>query len=189
MKAAALRGSKRMDVVELADVEPAAGEVTLRVAYCGICGSDMHEYESENPMRVLGVMQPVMGHEFSGTILAVGDGVTSVRVGQVATGNPGAGCGACAYCDAGRENLCRAGSMGGVGYTRAGAYAEYVVMPERSVVVLPERSDLQSCALTEPFAVARHALIQGRYRPEELLVVVGAGAIGVLSGVGGRERG
>src|SRR2546423_4197594 len=165
MKAAALRGSKRMDVVELADVEPAAGEVTLRVAYCGICGSVMHEYESENPMRVLGVMQPVMGHEFSGTVVAVGEEVMSVHVGQLATGNPGAGCGACAYCDAGRENLCRAGGNGGVGYTRAGAYAQYVTMPERSVVVLPDGANLRACALTEPFAVARHALIQGRYRP------------------------
>src|SRR5437868_15523734 len=123
MKAAALKGSKKMDVLELADAEPAAGEVKLRVAYCGICGSDMHEYESENPMRVLGVMQPVMGHEFSGTVVSVGDGVTSVRVGQRATGNPGAGRGACAYCDAGQENLCRAGGHGGVGYTRAGAAA------------------------------------------------------------------
>src|SRR2546423_2996304 len=165
MDAAALAASKKMEIGELAGGTPAAGEVKVRVAYCGICGSVMHEYESENPMRVLGVMQPVMGHEFSGTVVAVGEGVTSLRVGQLATGNPGAGCGACAYCDAGRENLCRAGGNGGVGYTRAGAYAEYVTMPERSVVVLPDGADLRSCALSEPFAVARHALIQGRYRP------------------------
>src|SRR5205823_9225340 len=189
MKAAALTASKKMEIVELADAEPAAGEVKLRVAYCGICGSDMHEYESDNPMRVLGVMQPVMGHEFSGTVVAVGDGVTSVRVGQLATGNPGAGCGSCAYCDAGRENLCRAGGNGGVGYTRAGAYAEYVTMPERSVVVLPDSADLRSCALTEPFAVARHALIKGRYRPDELLVVVGAGPIGLLTVIAARQVG
>src|SRR5436309_1877670 len=78
MKAAALRASKKIEIVELADAELAAGEVKLRVAYCGICGSDMHEYESENPMRVLGVMQPVMGHEFSGTVVAAGEGVMSV---------------------------------------------------------------------------------------------------------------
>src|SRR5690242_10430511 len=101
MKAAALKASKKMEVVELADAEAAPGEVKLRVAYCGICGSDMHEYESDNPMRVLGVMQPVMGHEFSGTIVSVGDGVAGMRVGQPATGNPGAGCGSCAYCNAG----------------------------------------------------------------------------------------
>lgn len=189
MKAAALKASKKMEVVELADAEAAPGEVKLRVAYCGICGSDMHEYESDNPMRVLGVMQPVMGHEFSGTIVSVGDGVAGMRVGQPATGNPGAGCGSCAYCNAGRENLCRAGGNGGVGYTRAGAYAEYVTMPERSVVVLPDGSDLRACALTEPFAVARHALIQARYRPEELLVVVGAGPIGLLTVVAARQMG
>src|SRR5256714_15465884 len=138
MDAAALAASKKMEIGELAGGTPAAGEVKVRVAYCGICGSDMHEYESENPMRVLGVMQPVMGHEFSGTIVAVGVGVTSVQVGQLATGNPGAGCGSCGYCDAGRENLCRAGGNGGVGYTRAGAGGPYVTMPRRSGVGLPE---------------------------------------------------
>ena len=189
MKAAALKASHAMEIIDLPDAEPAPGEVKLRVAFCGICGSDMHEYESENPMRVLGVMQAVMGHEFSGTIVAVGDGVTQFRAGQLATGNPGAGCGACLYCDAGRENLCRAGATGGVGYTRAGAYAEFVTMPERSVVPLPDGADLRACALTEPFAVARHALIQGRYRPDELLVVVGAGPIGLLTVIAARAMG
>jgi threonine dehydrogenase-like Zn-dependent dehydrogenase len=163
--------------------------VKLRVAFCGICGSDMHEYESENPPRALGLMQPVMGHEFTGTVVAVGEGVTNVRVGQHAAGNPGAGCGACAYCQRGREELCRVGGGGGMGYTLAGAYAEYVTMPERSVVVLPDGANLRACALTEPLSVARHALIQGGYRPEELLVVVGAGPIGLLTVIAARQIG
>ncbi len=189
MKAAALKASKTVDIVDLPDADPPAGEVKLQVAYCGICGSDMHEYESETPFRALGALQPVMGHEFSGKIVAVGEGVTQYRVGQLATGNPGAGCGACKYCDAGRENLCRAGPNGGVGYTRPGAYAEYVTMPERSVVPLPDDSDLRACALTEPFAVARHALIQARYQPDELLVVAGAGPIGLLTVIAARQSG
>lgn len=191
VKAAALKGSRAMTIVELPDDPPGAGEVRLRVAYCGICGSDMHEYESENPPRAMGFMQPVMGHEFSGTVVAVGEGVTSFRVGQTAVGNPGAGCGTCRYCSLGRENLCRSGSGlgGGMGYTRPGAYAEFITMPERSVVVLPDGADLRTAALTEPFAVARHALIQGGYRPDEVLAIAGAGPIGLLTVIAARQMG
>jgi (R,R)-butanediol dehydrogenase/meso-butanediol dehydrogenase/diacetyl reductase len=189
MKAAALKGPRSMQMIDLPDDGPGAGMVKLRVAFCGICGSDMHEYESENPPRALGLMQPVMGHEFAGTLVAVGDGVTGIEVGRHAVGNPGAGCGACRYCSAGRENLCRAGGGGGMGYTLAGAYAEFVTMPARSVVLLPEGADLRACALTEPLAVARHALIQGNYRPDELLVVAGAGPIGLLTVIAARQMG
>jgi 2-desacetyl-2-hydroxyethyl bacteriochlorophyllide A dehydrogenase len=76
-----------------------------------------------------------------------------------------------------------------MGYSRPGAYAEYVTMPVRSVVSLPEDADLQHAALTEPFAVARHALVQGGYRPDELLVVVGAGPIGLLTVIAARAMG
>ncbi|MDP9237906.1 MAG: alcohol dehydrogenase catalytic domain-containing protein [Chloroflexota bacterium] len=190
MQAAALKGPRAMAIVELPDDPPGAGEVKVRVAYCGICGSDMHEFESENPPRALGLMQPVMGHEFSGTIVAVGDGV-SYRVGQAVVGNPGAGCGTCRYCSIGRENLCRTGSAigGGMGYTRPGAYAEFITIPERTVVALPDGADLRLAALTEPFAVARHALIQGGYRTGEVLVIAGAGPIGLLTVIAARQMG
>lgn len=189
MKAAALKGSRSMAIVDLPDDDPPPGEVKVRVAYCGICGSDMHEYEAENPPRALGFMQPVMGHEFSGRIVGVGEGVSEFHAGQVVCGNPGAGCGACRYCKAGRENLCRVGGGGGMGYTRPGAYAEFVTMPARSVVVLPDGADLRVAALTEPFAVARHALAQGHYRPDELLVIAGAGPIGLLTAIAARAMG
>lgn len=191
MKAAALAGSRAMKMIDLADDGPGVGEVTLRVAFCGICGSDLHEYEQENPPRALGFMQPVMGHEFSGTIVRIGEGVSDVSVGQKAVGNPGAGCGACAYCTSGREQLCRSGSAigGGMGYTRPGAYAEFVTVPERSLVVLPDDANMQHAALAEPFAVARHALIKGHYRPDELLVVAGAGPIGLLTVLAARQMG
>jgi (R,R)-butanediol dehydrogenase/meso-butanediol dehydrogenase/diacetyl reductase len=191
VKAAALKGSRAMTIIDLPDDPPGPGDVRLRVAYCGICGSDLHEYESENPPRALGLMQPVMGHEFSGTIVAVGEGVTACRVGQIVVANPGPGCGACDYCARGRENLCRAGGApgGGMGYTRPGAYAEYVTAPERSIVVLPDGADLRHAALAEPFAVARHALIRGGYRPEETLVVAGAGPIGLLTVIAAKQMG
>ncbi len=188
MKAAALTGPRAMSIVELPDDPPPPGHVRLRVAYCGICGSDLHEYESANPPRALGFLQPVMGHEFSGRVAAVGDGVDGVRVGQLATGNPGAGCGTCRYCAAGRENLCR-NTGGGNGYTLPGAYAEYVTLPERSVVPLLDGADLRLAALTEPFAVARHALAEANYRPDELLVIAGAGPIGLLTAIAARTLG
>lgn len=189
MKAAALKGSRSMEIVDLPDADPAPGHVKLRVAYCGICGSDMHEYEADNPPRALGFMNPVMGHEFSGTVVAVGDGVEGIAAGTLAAGNPGAGCGACACCAQGRENLCRMPGGGGMGYTIPGAYAEFVTMPQRSVVPLPAGADLRAAALTEPFAVARHALNAGRYRPDDTLVVVGAGPIGLLTVIAARQMG
>ncbi len=188
MKAAALTGSRAISIIELPDDPPPAGHVKLRVAYCGICGSDLHEYESANPLRALGFMQPVMGHEFSGRVVAVGEGVGGVQAGQLATGNPGAGCGNCRYCAAGRENLCR-NTGGGTGYTLPGAYAEFVTLPERSVVPLPDGADLRLAALTEPFAVARHALAEANYRPDELLVIAGAGPIGLLTEIAARQLG
>ena len=189
MKAAALKGSRSMEMIDVADAPPPPGEVKLRVAYCGICGSDMHEYESAQPFRALGMLQPVMGHEFSGRVIAVGDGVRDLREGQLVVGNPGPGCGACGYCAAGRENLCRAGSLGGTGYTRPGAYAEYVTISERAAVALPDGADARAAALSEPFAVARHGLIQAGYRPEQLLVVAGAGPIGLLTVIAARAMG
>ncbi len=189
MKAAALKGSRSMAMIELPDDDPGPGQVKLRVAYCGICGSDMHEYEADNPPRALGFLNPVMGHEFSGTVVAVGDGVERIATGTLAVGNPGAGCGSCAFCAQGRENLCRVPGGGGMGYAIPGAYAEFVTMPQRCVVPLPAGADLRAAALTEPFAVARHALIAGRYRPGETLAVIGAGPIGLLTVIAARQMG
>lgn len=189
MKAAALKGSRLMSIVDLPDDGPAPGDVKIRVAFCGICGSDMHEYEAENPPRALGLMQGVMGHEFSGTIIGVGEGVEGLRLGDSVVGNPGPGCGDCAYCALGRENLCRNGGNAAMGYFRPGAYAEYVSMPARSAVVLPAGSDMRTAALTEPLAVARHALIQGGYDPAEVLVIAGAGPIGLLTVIAARQIG
>ncbi len=189
MKAAALKGARSMAIIDLPDDDPVPGDVKLRVAFCGICGSDMHEFEAENPPRALGLMQPVMGHEFSGTVVAVGEGVEGIVAGDLVVGNPGPGCGTCSYCGIGRENLCRAGTSAAMGYFRPGAYAEFVSMPARSAVVLPRGSDARTAALTEPLAVARHALIQGGYHPDELLVVAGAGPIGLLTVIAARQMG
>lgn len=192
MKAAALKGSRVMEIIDLPDADPGPGEIKLRVAYCGICGSDLHEYEAEQTPRAFGgVMQPVMGHEFTGRVVAVGEGVTAARVGDAVTANPGAGCGSCTYCVGGRENLCRASFAGGggMGYTRPGAYAEFVTIPERSAVALHAGADLRHASLTEPLAVARHALIRGGYQASETLVVAGGGPIGLLTVIAARQMG
>lgn len=178
-----------MQIVDLPDDGPGPGQVKVRVAFCGICGSDMHEYEAENPPRALGLMQPVMGHEFTGTVVAIGEGVIGVNAGDLVAGNPGGGCGICSYCRRGRENLCRGPGGGAMGYVIPGAYAEYVTMPERCAVVLPPGTDLRATALTEPFAVARHALVQGAYRPDEVLAIAGAGPIGLLTVIAARQMG
>lgn len=189
MQAVALKAPRSLELIELPDAPPPAASVQVEVAYCGICGSDLHEYESAASPRLMGLMQPVMGHEFSGRVVAVGEGVDDVHVGDLVVGNPGAGCGACAYCASGRENICRNPGGGGMGYGVPGAYAERVTMPHRSAVVLPPGADLRLASLTEPFAVARHALAAARYQPRETLVVAGAGPIGMLTVIAARHLG
>ena len=99
MKAVAFAARGKMELREIPDPEPAAGEVLVDVAYCGVCGSDLHEFASHMPsMRAAGVFQPVMGHEFAGTISALGEDVNGLSVGDPVVVHPGGPCDACYFC-------------------------------------------------------------------------------------------
>ncbi len=152
-----------------------AGEVLIRVDAVGICGSDMHAYHGRDPRRVPPL---ILGHELAGEILA-GPGV-----GRRVTVNPLITCGHCEFCAQGRNNLCANRTM--IGMTRAGAFAEYVTTAAASVIDLPQGMSLRAAALTEPAATALHAIsaatrVLARPLPECSLLVIGAGAIGLLA--------
>jgi L-iditol 2-dehydrogenase len=167
----------------LADVEtpsPAAGEVLVRIAACGICGSDVHGYTGGSGRRIPPL---VMGHEAAGTVEAVGEGVPDLAVGTRVALDSTVFCGGCEYCATGRENLCVHRQVLGVSpgtYRRHGCFAEYVCVPRRIVHVIPNTVDFVSAALLEPLTIALHAVNLGAAGPAtRSAVVVGAGTIGL----------
>ena len=188
MKAVAFVGPGRLEVREVPDPDPGPEEVVLAVAYCGICGSDLHEYASQGPsLRAAGLFQPIMGHEFTGRVVSVGARVKGLTEGDPVAVHPGRPCGDCYYCRAGLSNLCPNGS--GTGYQQPGAYAEYVCVRSDQAVPLPDPSWLEPAALSEPLGVALHALNRGQLRADETVFVAGGGPIGLLTLLAARRRG
>jgi alcohol dehydrogenase len=165
----------------------AAGEVVLQVHAVGICGSDLHAYHGHDPRRKPGL---VLGHEFAGTVLESAS--PAWPVGQRVTGNPLITCGHCDYCVQGRDNLCAHRTM--VGMTRPGAFAERMSIPGACLIALPDTLDAVAAALTEPAATALHAVdvaTRAMHRPpaEGRVLVLGGGAIGMLTALLLRQRG
>lgn len=154
-------------------------EVIIQIESVGICGSDMHAFHGHDPRRNPGL---VLGHEFSGVVTETSS--PTIQKGTRVTGNPLITCGVCEYCLQGRNNLCANRKM--VGMTRPGAFAEYMSIPAKSLITLPEGLSMDAAALTEPAATAVHAInlsMKALHRPiqECSVLVIGGGAIGMLS--------
>jgi L-iditol 2-dehydrogenase len=155
-------------------------EVLVRVAACGICGSDVHGYDGSSGRRIPPI---VMGHEAAGTIAALGSGVTNFTQNDRVTFDSTISCGECSFCHRGEVNLCNKRQVLGVScddYRRTGAFAEYVVVPSRIVYRLPPGISFPEAALLEAVAVAVHAISLAESVPKRTALVVGAGTIGLL---------
>lgn len=153
--------------------------VLIRIGAAGICGSDMHAFHGSDPRRQPGL---VLGHELAGEV--VESQSPRFRVGDRVTANPLIVCGQCEFCRQGRDNLCSDRHM--VGMDWAGAFAEFMKIPARSVVKLPDALSVQHAALTEPAATVVHALKltqRALHLPlaETRALVIGGGAIGLLT--------
>ncbi|MEO8608508.1 MAG: alcohol dehydrogenase catalytic domain-containing protein [Chloroflexota bacterium] len=163
--------------VEVPTLKP--NEVLIQIAYSGICGSELSGYEGKNSLRKPPL---IMGHEFSGTIVQVGDQAIQRRpdlmIGLPVTVNPMITCGLCAYCLSGRQSLCVNRKL--LSATLPGSNAQYVAVPAESIYILPEGMSMTVAALTEPVACAVHSAELVRPRPGEIGLVVGAGPIGLL---------
>jgi len=184
MKALVYEGPKTMNMRETDVPQPAEDEVLVRVATAGICGSELSGYLGHNSLRKPPL---VMGHEFAGTIAAVGARVSKFSAGDRVTANPLVSCGSCADCQAGHANLCASRSLIGAG--RPGAFAEYVAVPERNVYALPDHLSFEQGALAEPFACAVRIARLARIKPEDSVLIVGAGPIGLLTLIAARIHG
>jgi 2-desacetyl-2-hydroxyethyl bacteriochlorophyllide A dehydrogenase len=174
MRAAVTRGPGRLEVVDVPVPEIGPGDVLVAVDLCGVCGSDLH-------MVLEGWARPdtIGGHEWVGRVVEVGSDVTRWSVDDLVVGGPPPGCGDCPACQDGRPSLCAGRDAPGV-EDPDGAFAEYRSTPEGELLPLPPGVDLRTAALTEPLAVALHAIAVAAVRPGHRVLVMGAGPIGAL---------
>jgi len=180
MKALLLTKYRQLELTDLAVPKPGPGEVLMRVAACGICGSDVHGYDGSSGRRIPPL---VMGHEAAGTIAAIGEGARGLLQGDRVTVDSTVYCGECASCLRGDINLCDRRQVLGVScgeYSRAGAFAEFVAVPARIVHRLPDNFPFAEAAMLEAVAVALHAISLVPVAPGSTALVVGAGTIGLL---------
>jgi L-iditol 2-dehydrogenase len=180
MKALLLTKYRSLEIADLP--EPTAGpdEVLIRVAACGICGSDVHGYDGSSGRRIPPI---VMGHEAAGTIAALGKNVKNFSEGERVTFDSTVYCGSCANCQRGEVNLCDNRQVLGVScgdYRRAGAFAEFVVVPAHIVYRLPDALSFEEAAMLEAVSVALHAVSLVKIEPGNTAIVLGAGTIGLL---------
>ncbi|MFZ1383216.1 MAG: L-threonine 3-dehydrogenase [Scrofimicrobium sp.] len=178
-----LTAAPGLDLVEIPEPEPGFGEVKIRVAATGLCGTDLHLYRFDGGAP--GSLNPpqTLGHEFSGTIVELGDGVPhgdapgDLKVGQRVSVEGHVVCGRCRNCRAERKHMCVRAE--GIGVNRDGAFADYVVVPASNVWVQPDLVDAELGALFDPFGNAVHVCQQAELTGQDVLVT-GAGPIGVM---------
>ena len=177
MKASRFLGNKTFAVTDLPTPHAGPGELVLRNQVCGVCGTDVHIYHGEpgsadvNPPVVL-------GHEYSGEVVEVGEGVTGFAMGDHVTVDPNIYCGHCAYCQNGKKQLCP--SMEAIGVTRDGGFAQYSLIPASQAFKLEPTVPWEAAAMAEPLACCLHGIDLAGIQVGDKVCVVGGGAIGLL---------
>ncbi|WP_433296426.1 zinc-dependent alcohol dehydrogenase [Actinoplanes sp. CA-030573] len=172
--------------VTSADVpEPREGEVLVRMAAAGVCGSDVHALQGKHPFIVLPYPP---GHEVSGTVEALGPGVTAVRAGQRVTMEPFLPCWRCKQCVAGRQNVCENLRFFGCAHDQGGM-ADYFTVDQRRLHVIPDALDWRTAAFIEPLGTPVHAARLAGGLRDRTVAILGAGTIGLLTLLVARAQG
>ncbi|WP_037144775.1 zinc-binding dehydrogenase [Rhodococcoides fascians] len=168
---------------------PTPGTAIVEVAYCGLCGTDLHEYlHGPNMIRpnahpLTGQAPPItLGHEFSGTVVAMDGEAPGIEVGTRVVADPCIRCGVCRWCVNGEYHICARG--GSLGLAADGALARFVVVPLSQLYRVPDNVSLELAALAEPLSVGLHAARRGDIRPGEHVLIIGAGPIGISALLG-----
>lgn len=180
MNALILSEYKRFTIEDLPVPQCGPSDVLVQVAACGICGSDVHGYDGSSGRRIPPI---VMGHEAAGIVTAVGSEVRSVAIGDRVTFDSTVYCAKCEFCLRGEVNLCEDRQVVGVScgeYRRAGAFAEYIAVPEYIVYRLPPTLTFADAAMLEAVSVALHAVKLSHIEAGETALVIGTGMIGLL---------
>lgn len=184
MKAYVLKEPGVLELVNTEARKPDAGEVQIKTRACGICGTDFHAYHGKH----LAVKYPVIpGHELSGVITSVGEGVKSFMPGDRVVVDPNITCGQCEYCKGGKENFCE--NIKTVGINYPGGYGEYVTVPEKVVYKIPDTMSFEAAAIVEPVACIIHAFDNTHVPLGGSAIISGTGFIGlsflqILKGMG-----
>lgn len=177
MKAAVFYGKEDLRVEERELPQLKQDEVLVRVHACGICGTDVHIFSGDEGAAKTPA-GTVLGHEFAGEIVEVGDAVTGVSVGDRVCIDPNKLCNECYYCKSGVGHFCE--SMIGIGTTVDGGFAEYCVVPATQVYCFPKELSYEAAAMTEPVSCCLHGIDLCDIRPGSTVAVIGCGMIGLL---------
>ena len=180
MKTAVMTDIKKVRIEEREKPVPKEGEVLVKVEYVGICGSDLHYYESGRIGNFIVEPPFVLGHEAGGTVVEVGSGVTHLKAGDRVALEPGKTCGHCEHCKAGKYNLCEDVIFFATPPVD-GVFQEYVAHEAGLCFKLPDNVSTLEGALVEPLSVGLHAAMQGGAHIGQTAVVTGAGCIGLVS--------
>jgi L-gulonate 5-dehydrogenase len=174
MKAAIFEAPQTMSVGERRTPEPRPGEVLVAVKATGICAGDMYIYQGRNPYATYPI---VGGHEISGVVAGVGEGVVGWRTGEAVVVEPFIGCGKCYPCRVGKSNCCAQLQI--IGMHRDGGFAEFVVAPAANIHRVPDGVSPVRASFAEPVAIGVQACRRGQIKEGECVLILGAGPIGL----------
>lgn len=177
MKAAVFYGKRDLRIEEVKKPVPGYGEVLVKVHACGVCGTDVHIYEGDEGAAP-SPAGTVLGHEFSGEAVEIGEGVKRIKVGDRVCADPNKLCGKCEYCRNGIGHFCE--NMIGIGTTVNGGFAEYCTIPEEQAYLISDRLTFEEAAMAEPVACCLHGIDMCEIHPGDTVAVFGMGMIGLL---------
>ena len=176
MRAFEIRSVREGEVVDVDDPTVGPTDVLVRVAYCGVCGTDLHIFHGEFPTK----LPLVPGHEFSGVLEGIGRDVRGLSVGDYVAVDPNISCGSCYYCKKGMPNFCERWQA--IGVTRQGAFAELVSVPASNAYLVPRSTPLERFSFVEPVSCILHGIDRVSPREGEKALVTGLGPIGLMFG-------
>lgn len=174
MKAAVLEGVKELEVKDVPVPEPKADEVLIKVNCCGLCGTDMKLWTGQYSAN----MPVILGHEYAGEIVKVGEDVKGLKVGDKVVSDPNESCGACYWCRNAQPCFCN--DLAAYGVLRDGGFAEFCIASEKGVYPMPDGLDFEIASFVEPVSCVVHAVDRIGYRPADNVVIIGGGPMGQI---------
>lgn len=177
MKAAVFYEKNNIKIEDIEKPNPKSGEVLIKVRSCGICGTDVHIFGGDEGAAKT-PPETVLGHEFSGEVAALGEGVTGFKIGDRVCVDPNKLCGSCEYCTGGEGHFCT--SMTGIGTTVNGGFEEYCAVPQSQVYRFGNELSFAEAAMTEPVSCCLHGIDMCNIKSGSTVAVIGCGMIGLI---------